>query len=209
MAARPRSEVSHSCQIRASAAWICGFFAGFTTYTLTDRATWANFKNRQNLAILVQGDTSLFNPYGIVPVGKNSCSPPTLNEAMAARPRSEVSHSCQIRASAAWIPARRRRHPVDAEGGGADHQGQADEDEPEAERQRDRARPRQPDPGGQRRRLRHQPGGGGASRVITASASCRSVQPLRLDPGEPGEEPADPRGRRPDLARVADLRARP
>ncbi len=40
---------------------------------------------------------------GIVPVGKNSCSPLILNEAMAARPRSEVSHSCQILASAAWI----------------------------------------------------------------------------------------------------------
>jgi tungstate transport system substrate-binding protein len=35
-------------------------------YTLTDRATWANFKNRQNLEILVDGDPALFNPYGSI-----------------------------------------------------------------------------------------------------------------------------------------------
>ncbi|WP_288579882.1 substrate-binding domain-containing protein [uncultured Methylobacterium sp.] len=40
--------------------------AAMDAYTLTDRATWANFKNRQTLAILVQGDASLFNPYGSI-----------------------------------------------------------------------------------------------------------------------------------------------
>jgi tungstate transport system substrate-binding protein len=35
-------------------------------YTLTDRATWANFRNRQDLAILVEGDRALFNPYGSI-----------------------------------------------------------------------------------------------------------------------------------------------
>ena len=35
-------------------------------YTLTDRATWANFHNRQNLQVLVQGDPGLFNPYGSI-----------------------------------------------------------------------------------------------------------------------------------------------
>src|ERR1700719_2372010 len=38
--------------------------AAMDAYTLTDRATWANFKNRQNLEILTDGDTALFNPYG-------------------------------------------------------------------------------------------------------------------------------------------------
>jgi tungstate transport system substrate-binding protein len=38
--------------------------AALDAYTLTDRATWANFKNRQNLEILTQGDPALFNPYG-------------------------------------------------------------------------------------------------------------------------------------------------
>jgi tungstate transport system substrate-binding protein len=37
---------------------------GSTHYTLTDRATWANFKNRQDLEILTEGDPALFNPYG-------------------------------------------------------------------------------------------------------------------------------------------------
>jgi tungstate transport system substrate-binding protein len=40
--------------------------AGLEAYTLTDRATWANFKNRQNLEILTDGDTALFNPYGSI-----------------------------------------------------------------------------------------------------------------------------------------------
>jgi tungstate transport system substrate-binding protein len=40
--------------------------AGLDAYTLTDRATWANFKNRQSLEILVEGDPALFNPYGSI-----------------------------------------------------------------------------------------------------------------------------------------------
>jgi tungstate transport system substrate-binding protein len=40
--------------------------AGLDAYVLTDRATWANFKNRQNLEILSQGDPILFNPYGSI-----------------------------------------------------------------------------------------------------------------------------------------------
>jgi tungstate transport system substrate-binding protein len=40
--------------------------AALNAYTLTDRATWANFKNRQNLEILTEGDTALFNPYGSI-----------------------------------------------------------------------------------------------------------------------------------------------
>ena len=40
--------------------------AGMNAYTLTDRATWANFKNRQHLEILTEGDPALFNPYGSI-----------------------------------------------------------------------------------------------------------------------------------------------
>jgi tungstate transport system substrate-binding protein len=40
--------------------------AGMGAYVLTDRATWANFKNRQGLEVLVQGDPRLFNPYGSI-----------------------------------------------------------------------------------------------------------------------------------------------
>jgi tungstate transport system substrate-binding protein len=35
-------------------------------YTLTDRATWISFRNKQNLQIVVEGDPSLFNQYGII-----------------------------------------------------------------------------------------------------------------------------------------------
>ncbi len=40
--------------------------AGMNAYTLTDRGTWANFKNRQGLEILTEGDPALFNPYGSI-----------------------------------------------------------------------------------------------------------------------------------------------
>jgi len=34
-------------------------------YTLSDRGTWLSFKNRGDLAILVEGDKRLFNQYGV------------------------------------------------------------------------------------------------------------------------------------------------
>jgi tungstate transport system substrate-binding protein len=40
--------------------------AVMNAYALTDRATWANFKNRQNLEILVEEDAVLLNPYGSI-----------------------------------------------------------------------------------------------------------------------------------------------
>jgi tungstate transport system substrate-binding protein len=40
--------------------------AGLNAYTLTDRATWANFRNRQDLEILAESDPALFNPYGSI-----------------------------------------------------------------------------------------------------------------------------------------------
>jgi tungstate transport system substrate-binding protein len=35
-------------------------------YALTDRGTWLSFKNRGDLAILVEGDSRLFNQYGVM-----------------------------------------------------------------------------------------------------------------------------------------------
>jgi tungstate transport system substrate-binding protein len=35
-------------------------------YVLTDRGTWLSFKNRGELAVLVEGDTKLFNQYGVM-----------------------------------------------------------------------------------------------------------------------------------------------
>jgi tungstate transport system substrate-binding protein len=42
-------------------------------YTLTDRATWIHFKNKQNLAIQVEGDKRLFNQYGVMLVNPQKC----------------------------------------------------------------------------------------------------------------------------------------
>ncbi|MCP5152791.1 MAG: extracellular solute-binding protein [Ectothiorhodospiraceae bacterium] len=40
--------------------------AGMGAYTLTDRATWIAFENKADLAIAVEGDTRLFNQYGVI-----------------------------------------------------------------------------------------------------------------------------------------------
>jgi tungstate transport system substrate-binding protein len=37
-------------------------------HTLADRGTWISFKNKGNLTVLVEGDTRLFNPYGVMVV---------------------------------------------------------------------------------------------------------------------------------------------
>ena len=37
-------------------------------YVLADRATWLSFKNRDDLGVLVEGDTRLFNQYGVLVV---------------------------------------------------------------------------------------------------------------------------------------------
>jgi tungstate transport system substrate-binding protein len=42
------------------------FCAAMNAYTLTDRATWANFKNRRALAILTEGDPALLNTYSSI-----------------------------------------------------------------------------------------------------------------------------------------------
>lgn len=42
--------------------------SGAEAYLLADRGTWLTFKNRGNLAVLVEGDPRLFNQYGVVVV---------------------------------------------------------------------------------------------------------------------------------------------
>jgi tungstate transport system substrate-binding protein len=37
-----------------------------SAYVLSDRATWLAFRNRGDLRILVEGDTRLFNQYGVM-----------------------------------------------------------------------------------------------------------------------------------------------
>ena len=40
--------------------------ASMNAYVLADRGTWISFKNRGDLAILVEGDKRLFNQYGVI-----------------------------------------------------------------------------------------------------------------------------------------------
>ena len=40
--------------------------AAMNAYVLADRGTWISFKNKSDLEIAVEGDKSLFNPYGII-----------------------------------------------------------------------------------------------------------------------------------------------
>ena len=40
--------------------------ASMGAYILADRGTWLNFKNRGELGIVVEGDTRLFNQYGVI-----------------------------------------------------------------------------------------------------------------------------------------------
>ncbi|MEN9628152.1 MAG: hypothetical protein RJA10_1379 [Pseudomonadota bacterium] len=50
-------------------------------YVLTDRGTWLSFRNRGNLAMLVEGDKSLFNQYGVMVV--NPARHPHVKAALA------------------------------------------------------------------------------------------------------------------------------
>jgi tungstate transport system substrate-binding protein len=40
--------------------------SAMNAYTFADRGTWLSFKNRGDLVVLTQGDTRLFNQYGVM-----------------------------------------------------------------------------------------------------------------------------------------------
>ena len=40
--------------------------SSMNAYLLADRGTWLNFRNRGELAVVVEGDRKLFNPYGVM-----------------------------------------------------------------------------------------------------------------------------------------------
>lgn len=54
---------------------------GLNAYVLTDRATWINFANKQDATLLFEGDTALFNQYGVIPISAKKC--PNINKAAA------------------------------------------------------------------------------------------------------------------------------
>ena len=80
-----------SLDVAAKPAWYkeCGCGMGpalnigssTDAYVLTDRGTWISFKNRGNLAILVEGDQKLFNQYGVMVV--NAAKHPHVKTALA------------------------------------------------------------------------------------------------------------------------------
>jgi tungstate transport system substrate-binding protein len=55
--------------------------ASTNAYVLADRGTWLSFKNRADLAVLVEGDARLFNPYGVIVV--NPARHPHVKTALA------------------------------------------------------------------------------------------------------------------------------
>lgn len=57
--------------------------AGMGAYALTDRGTWLNFKNRGDLKVLVEGDSTLFNQYGIIVVNPEKHPHVKLEDAQA------------------------------------------------------------------------------------------------------------------------------
>jgi len=46
---------------------------GMGAYAITDRATWIAFRNKAEFKIAVEGDTALFNQYGIIQVDPARC----------------------------------------------------------------------------------------------------------------------------------------
>ena len=50
---------------------------GMGGYTLTDRATWIKFANKDNYVVLVEDEKRLFNPYGVMLVSDAKC--PSVN----------------------------------------------------------------------------------------------------------------------------------
>ena len=83
-------------------------------YVLTDRGTWLSFKNRGELAILVEGDKRLFNQYGVIVV--NPAKHPHVKKDLAqafadwvVSPAGQAAIAeLQDRRRAAVLPERRR-----------------------------------------------------------------------------------------------------
>ena len=87
-------------------------------YLLADRGTWLAFKNRGDLAILVEGDKRLFNQYGVIlvnpdkhPTVKKDLGPDVHRLADLAG-RAEGDRRLQDQRRAALLPQRGARGRV-------------------------------------------------------------------------------------------------
>jgi tungstate transport system substrate-binding protein len=78
-AARPAGYVECGCGMGPA----LNMASSMNGYVLADRGTWLNFRNRGDLAVLVQGDRRLFNQYGVIVV--NPARHPHVKQALAQR----------------------------------------------------------------------------------------------------------------------------
>ena len=86
--------------------------AAMNAYTLTDRATWANFENGQGLEILTEVDPALFNPYASILV--NPAKRPNVkfgdariwHEWLTTKPGLDAISSYQISGEELFFPSR-------------------------------------------------------------------------------------------------------
>ena len=87
-------------------------------YILTDRGTWISFKNRGDLAIVVEGDKRLFNQYGVILVNPEkhkhvkTGSGPGIHRLGRLARRAEDHRRLQDRRRAAVLSQRQRQRGV-------------------------------------------------------------------------------------------------
>ncbi len=56
---------------------------GMGAYAMTDRATWIAFENKQDYKVVVEGDTALFNQYGVMLVSSDKCPSTKVDQGQA------------------------------------------------------------------------------------------------------------------------------
>lgn len=75
-AASPGADIENSSWYRSTGSGMGATIntaIGLGAYTLTDRATWISFNNKQDFAVVVEGDENLFNQYGVIMVNPEKC----------------------------------------------------------------------------------------------------------------------------------------
>jgi tungstate transport system substrate-binding protein len=64
----PKTKMAHYEECGCGMGPALNIASAKNAYVLADRGTWLSFQNRGDLAILVEGDTRLFNQYGVIVV---------------------------------------------------------------------------------------------------------------------------------------------
>jgi len=79
----PAGKVAHYQECGCGMGPALNIAASSGAYVLSDRGTWLNFRNRADMAILVEGDRRLFNQYGVIVV--NPAKHPSVKRELAQR----------------------------------------------------------------------------------------------------------------------------